>query len=139
MNLNVYRTGNYYQGTYLDEEIIDTEEYEEFDRMFYSKIVALENFGYKLIDKGNNPFSKTRKFMYYFDEENSGDYVYVQENFDENFNKPNCYHQIAIGIHLASERKENNSIDLIYSIVKYQKLKNQIVKIFRERYEVKQC
>ena len=138
ITLNVSRNGIGYSGIFLDEVIIKTTKYTQFDKTFWYQTSALENLGYKVVDKGNNPFSKTEQFCYWFANDNNSvnDYVYVMRNYDQDYNGKE-FKSIAIGIHLDSNRPEETSLDLIKSIVKYQDLRNQIVEIFRERYEEK--
>lgn len=130
--IHIYRNGICYSGTYLDEEIIKTEEYEDFDRKFCYMSLLLKNLGYEVVDKGNNPFKKTEQFIYCYEEDSKNDdYVYVQRVYGKPCN------EIAIGIYLGKDRREETSIELIKSVVKYQDLKNILVRLFRQEYEVK--
>jgi hypothetical protein len=131
ITLNVSRNGIGYGGTYLDEAIIKTEEYTQFDKTFWYQTSLLEDLGYKVVNKGNNPFRETEEYRYYFENNNKiNDYVFVSKNHRNNYS-------IIIGIHLDRNRPEETSLDLIKSIVKYQDLRNQIAEIFKERYEKK--
>ncbi len=138
--LQIFRTNIWYEGTYLNEIKIKTEEYTDFNETFSQLRGDLEK-EYEIVDHCNNPLSKVEEFLYWFDD-NDGFKVYVERCAKRNsnnscvFNEDNkiIYDGINIGINMRTPRL-NTANNLINIILKYVKLHENIVKYFKNEYE----
>ena len=143
--LQIFRTNIWYEGTYLNEIKIKTEEYTDFDRTFSQLRYYLED-EYEIVDHCNNPFNKVEKFTYWFNDEDgfkvyvercakkdaNGSYVYT-----EGEDRKAIYDGINIGINMRTPHL-NTTNDLMYTLLKYVKLYESIVKQFKIRYEIEE-
>lgn len=147
--LCLYRCGIWYEGEYLDEEFIPTEEFTDFENTFSQERWTLEEkAGYKIEDHYNNPWTSVEQFTYYFDkgEEDKGEHivVYVQPHekkdseghyvYDEN--KKCIYNGLSIGINFRSSGADTVS-KLVKQLQEYSRLRQTIAAIFKDVYGIR--
>lgn len=147
--LCIYRCGIWYEGEYLDEEFIPTEEFTDFENTFSQERWTLEEkAGYKIEDHYNNPWSTTEQYTYYFDKEegNKGEHivVYVQPhakkdaegNYICDENKKFIHDGLSIGINFRKSGVDTVS-KLVKQLQEYSRLRQVIAAIFKDVYGIR--
>jgi hypothetical protein len=126
MKIQLYRNGTWYSGLCLDEISFNVyNNYADIETINQQKY-GLEQLGYEVEDKHNNPFKKTTQFEYYNEYE---DKVVVRFDY-KNKNE----------LHILKQYNniENclTTVEVITRLGALNKLFDDIVKIFKDEYEM---
>ena len=126
MKIQLYRNGTWYSGLCLDE--ISFKVYNNFTDIdnIYQQKYGLEALGYEVEDKLNNPFKKITQFEYYNEYEDKVVVRFDYKNKDE--------------LHILKQYNniENclTTVEVITRLGALNKLFDDIVKIFKDEYEM---